>query len=174
MSSYNNPDLTDDLKGQLVNQFQFGPFLMILMTLVVTDQNICIVYNNSDFISFLLMGSGDKIARKANEEVFPNLINDSFIVVNLRKVVNKLFQKPKLRHNDDFIIDFLLPKEKIIFDHIRSSNAKEIVISFDQNHEPTHIKVNRNQISKEILNKVARYLKEEITKQLSLPHVTAS
>jgi DNA-binding transcriptional MerR regulator len=160
ISSYTDPGNTDEIKQQLVDQFQFGLFLEVLLNLVVTDQNICIVYNNSDFSSFLLFGPGDKNARKANQEVFANLIDDSFIVVNLRKVVHKLFQKPKLRHNDDFIIDFLLPKEKKIFDHIRNTNAKEITIVFDKNNKPTHIRVNRNQISREILNKVARYLKQ--------------
>ena len=132
----------------------------MILSLVVTDRNYCIIYNNNDFSDFFLMGSGDEGSRKANQATFAHLADDSFVVLNLRKIVRKLFDKPNLRHNDNFIIDFLSPKEKKIFDEIRTSNAKDIVITFDSNSEPTHIKVNRNQISKETLNKVARYLKK--------------
>jgi DNA-binding transcriptional MerR regulator len=159
MAAYNHPELTYEIRAQAINELQFSPFLFILYSLILTERNYCIVYNNENYCSFFLMGVGDEMARKVNEEVFPNLTNNSFVALNLRKVTNKIFNKPELRHNDSFIIDFLMPKEKKIFDHIRSSNAKEIIISFNDNNEPTHIKVNRNQISKETLAKVARYLR---------------
>lgn len=157
--AYNHPELTPELKIQLVTELQMSPFLLFIMLIVLTDQNVCIVYNNNNFCSFFIMGTGDEELRIANQDVFSNLINDSFLVVNLKKIINKLFQKPELRHNDGFILDFLNEKEKIILEQIRNTNAKEIIITFNKENTPTHIKVNRNRISKETLNKVARYLK---------------
>jgi DNA-binding transcriptional MerR regulator len=158
LSAYTHPDLTKEIRAQAVQELQLSPFLLYSMVVVLTKQNICIVYNNHDYCSMFVMGTSDDNIRKDNHEVFENLINDSFVVINLRRVINSLFQKTEHR-NENFVIDFLSPKERQIFDHIRKSNAKEIIITFDKNNEPTHIKVNRNQISKETLNKVARYLK---------------
>jgi DNA-binding transcriptional MerR regulator len=158
LSAYTHPELTKEIRAQAVQELQMSPFLLFTMVTVLTKQNVCIVYNNHDYCSIFVMGTTDDNFRKDNQNVFENLINDSFVVVNLRKVIDSLFQKTEHR-NENFVIDFLSPKEKKIFDHIRSSNAKEITITFDKNNEPTHIKVNRNHISKETLNKVARYLK---------------
>lgn len=160
MSSFNHPELTKEMRAKAVEELQLSPFMLYVTMTVVTKQNICIVYNNSDFSSIFVMGTTDDNVRKENQSVFENLINDSFVVINLRKIITDLFQKPDLGNKESFIIDFLSPKEKTILEHIRNSNAKEITISFDKNNEPMHIKVNRNQISKETLSKVARYLKK--------------
>jgi DNA-binding transcriptional MerR regulator len=157
-STYSHPELTKEIRSQVVQESQMSPFLLFVMATVISKENICIVYNNHDYCSIFVMGTTDDNIRKDNQDVFENLINDSFMVINMRNVINNLFQKTEHR-NESFVIDFLSPKEKKIFDHIRTSNAKEITITFDKNNEPTHIKVNRNQISKETLNKVARYLK---------------
>jgi DNA-binding transcriptional MerR regulator len=160
LAGYEYATVHPDIKLQFVQRFQMSPFLFTLLYLVLKDPNLCIVYNNNEFCSFFVLGEGGKDFQKVNQRVIQNLVNDSFVTLNLRKIVDKIFQKPGLRHNDDFILEFLSPGEKIIIDEIRNSNAKEITISFDEENVPTYIKVKRNRITEETLNKVARYLKK--------------
>jgi len=160
IAGYNQPDLTPEMKQQWVQNLQLSPFFIYVVFLLSKEPNLCIAYNNSNFCSFFIMGGVDKSIKKANDTAVTNLVKDSFVVLNLKKVLTKIFQKPELRHNDNFILDFLSPTEKKILDQIRDTNAKEITLTFDRENNPTHIKVNRNQISKETLNKVARYLKK--------------
>ncbi len=153
-------NMSDEQKKSWAKELQLSPFLIHLLFLIVKNQNLCIVYNNSELCSFVVMGKVDTDMKSSNDSILANVINDSFVVLNLRKIVDNIFQKSDLRRNDDFIIDFLSEKEQRILERIRETNAKEIVITFDNGKQPTYIKVARNRISQEILNKVARYLKK--------------
>lgn len=159
LEGFNHPELTQELKLKALQELQLGPFLIHLMFLVLGEPNLCIVYNNKDFCSWFVMGSADQGINETSKEIILNLINESFVVVNLKKIVDRIFQKQSLKRNDAFIIDFLTPQERKIIEKIRSSNAKEITISFTDNI-PVNIKVTRNQIQQEHLNKIARYLKK--------------
>lgn len=174
--SYGTPDKMDfrDFEKEkpsgefkeMVTKYQISPFLMVLISIIIENKNICIVYSNSKYFSFLVLGNYGQKIQQLNNEVLQELSNDSFMLLNLRKIVNRLFQKPNLKHNDNFVIDFLSEKEKQILDEIRTTNASEITIKFKEGL-PTHIKVHRNQISKEILNKIARLLKTGSYKDIS-------
>jgi DNA-binding transcriptional MerR regulator len=153
-------ELSDDQKRQWVESLQISSFFIYLLITVLKDMNLCLAYNNNGFCSFFVMGKVDEDMQASNASIVSNIINESFVVLNLRKIVNTIFEKPDLKNKGDFVIDFLSKNERKIFEEIRSSNAKEIVITFDKESEPTHIRVNRNTISKETLNKVARYLKQ--------------
>lgn len=160
LAAFDNTELTPEIKKQFVQRTQLSYFLPYLLFLVINEPNLCLGYNNHNFCTFFVLGGVEQDMKESNEAVISKLVDDSFVVLNLRKIVNNIFQKPDLRHHDDFILDFLSPKEKAILDEIRNTNAKEILITFDNESNPTHIKVNRNRISKETLNKVARYLKK--------------
>jgi DNA-binding transcriptional MerR regulator len=159
IEAINHPEFAMIMKTQF-QEMQFCVFLLLVLRVVTTGENYCLVYTNNDFCSLFVMGTAEKEIKEASQLTISNLISESFVVVNLKKVVNKLLLKPGLRTNDNFILDFLSPKEKTIIDHIRDSNAKEIIISFDNDSNPVQIKVNRNRISSETINKVARYLKK--------------
>ena len=165
IAGMNDPELMQEMRNHFF-EAQVSIFLFLVIGVVTSEQNYCLVYSEN-FCTIFILGNVKKEMQAANDGVISNLVNESFLVVNLRKIVTELFQEPDLRHNDNFILDFLSPNEKKIIDHIRKANAKEIVISFDSESNPIQIKVTRNRISRETINKVARYLKKGTFQHIS-------
>lgn len=157
---YNNSAVTNEMMKELIDHMQLSYFLIVVLSVTIGNQNIYLVYNKSGQMKFLLFGKiPDQKFDNENKENITSMFTESFVGLSLRKIVFDFFNKEDLRHSDGFILDFLHAKEKKIIDHIREKNAKEITIKFNDSNEPTHIRVNRNRISEEIINKVARYLK---------------
>jgi DNA-binding transcriptional MerR regulator len=161
-AAVDDPDTVAEIKKRMPEELQISPFFLILLFQILKDANVCIVYGDNYCACLEFGAKSNTVKNNDTGEItaLPNLLDESFIVINLRKIVTRIFQKPLSGRNDGFVIDFLSPKERIILDQIRTSNAKEIRITFDKEGDATHIKVDRNRISKEILYKVARYLKK--------------
>lgn len=157
---YKNPEVTTEMMNQLVENMQLSPFLFIVLSTAISNQNIYLFYDKSGQMKIIKFGKiKEKKLNKENQETITTLFSDSFVGLSFRKIISSFFNKEDLLHNDGFVVDFLQDKEKKIIDQIREKNAKEITIKFNDSNEPTHIRVKRSVITNETINKVARYLK---------------
>jgi len=160
IEAYNHPKFTADAMATTMKNLQISPFMAHLLEIVSTNANICVAHTQAGVTKFMVWGIAEDEVKEQNDQTIRSLFNDTYICVNLRKIVTTLLSNDRLKHNDDVAIDFLKPKEKKIINEIRERNAKEITIRFNDKSEPTHIDVKRNRISDETINKVARYLKQ--------------
>ena len=161
LAIYKSPEATDEIVKEVFETFQVSIFFIIVLATLIGNQNIYLLYTKSGTLKLINFGVvPEPNYDRQNREEMESLFKESFIGVSFRKIVTEIFRKEDMRHNDGFIVDFLTPRERKIVDHIRERNAKEITIRFNDTTEPAHLRVTRNRISDETINKLARYLKK--------------
>lgn len=137
---------------------QLSTFSCLISTVVLYDAHICFVINESGSM-VLELSSVYPENKSVNEEKIASLSEDSFILINIRKIIHDIFKNNSASFDSGYMIAMMNPKEKNILDHIRSGGFSELLFRFNDTNEVTHIEVKRKKISKEVLNKVSRFLK---------------
>ena len=154
-----SPDRTVESMKHDFENLQVSLFSLILISIIMHDLNIYLNYNKSGKTRFTIFETlPDEKINRENQQIILDVLHDSFVSINLRNVITEfLYNESKDRHAN-FAIEFLNQKEKKIIEKIREKNAKEIIITFSDVMEPTHIYVNRRKIDEKVLNKVAGFL----------------
>jgi len=148
-----------EIRLETMEELQISPFTMLILEVLVNNHNLCFTIDNEDRIQVIVLGTSVDDRVKKNETASSQLMDCSFALVNLRKIVQSFFSSEKIRHDNDYLLAFLNKKEKAIVEKIRDGGIKEIKISFS-NNKPVLLKLTKDIKPDEAINKVSRILKK--------------
>jgi DNA-binding transcriptional MerR regulator len=157
---FKRSDLPEKIWLETMEELQVSLFTMLILEVLVNDHNLCFTIDNENKIQVVVLGIAVDDRVKKNEAAFSQLMDSSFVLVNLRKIIKSFFSSEKVKYDTDYIISFLNPKEKKIIEMIQKGGIKEIAIRFGKNNEPTHIELKNAGITDEVIKKVARLIKK--------------
>lgn len=157
---YKNPALNSKTLKKAFEKIQISKFSIYLIQTLSKDENTCLIFSSDETSKFIVFGTTDEELNAANSKMLIQIKDQSFVCVNIRNIIHSLLFKDDSKRNDDLIIDFLSKNEKEILNQIKSKNVKKITIRFSDDSKPTHIEIEKNGITEEIINKVGRFLKK--------------
>ena len=156
---FKRKDIPGKIWLETMEELQISPFTMLILEVLVNNHNLCFTIDNEDRIQVIVLGTSVDDRVKKNETASSQLMDCSFALVNLRKIVQSFFSSEKIRHDNDYLLAFLNKKEKAIVEKIRDGGIKEIKISFS-NNKPVLLKLTKDIKPDEAINKVSRILKK--------------
>ena len=150
---------------KIIGKNQYSFFTFFIQGAINEGKNIYLVYNKYDQLQIIFFDSlENEKAYKENIEAIKQILQEAFVGINLKAIASEFLLKEKKRHSD-LIFDFLSPVETKIIELARGKDLKEITISFN-NNKPATIYVTRNEPSDQVLQKVAKYLKQGTFKRV--------
>ena len=155
---FKRKDIPEKIWLEAMEELQISPFTMLILEVLINNHNLCLTIDNENKIQVIVLGTAVDDRVKKNETASSQLMDCSFALVNLRKIVQGFFSSEKIRHDNDYLLAFLNKKEKAIVEKIREGGVKEIKISFS-NNKPVLLKLTKDVKPDEAINKVSRILK---------------
>lgn len=160
LSVFKLKDISEKIWLEAMQELQISVLTILILEVLVNNHNLCFTIDKEDKIQIVVLGNAMDERMKKNEATISQLMDASFVLVNLRKIVQSFFSSEKIKYDNDFIIAFLNSKEKKIIEMIQKGNIKAITVRFGKNYEPTHIELTNNKITEKMIGQVARLMKK--------------
>ncbi len=163
-------NLKEGLKGdEMVTTLAENSFsifgTMVLIALI--EKSTIAFYNDRESNCFINLGKPvDEINAQKQNEVFWNMQNTSFSMINISNLINKFFDNEKLDAAAEFYFSIMDAEEKEVIQAIRTGNYKQITIKMD-NGAITQLRLAKKQ-DEEMIKKISRILKKGDYKEIHL------
>lgn len=148
-------------------ELQMSIFSLTLLQVLVFNHNACLVIDEKNKYSFMALQNMENEKKKTNEESLNNLTNSSFIIINIRKILNDFFGNQNILYDNEYLLGFLNKKEKNIIELVRKGEVKEIKIRF-VNNEIDIIECIKTENPEIAINQIARGFKKGEYKSVSM------
>jgi DNA-binding transcriptional MerR regulator len=152
-------DIPEKMWKETFDNLQISNFSILVLQILLYRQNLCLIIDENNKTNFVTLGQIVAEKRKINDAYLGELMNQSFTLINIRKIISQFFDDEKIDHENDFLLAFLNKHEKIIIAKIREGHFKEIKIRF-KDDQPIQIDLTKSVDIEESINKVSRILKK--------------
>jgi DNA-binding transcriptional MerR regulator len=159
INMFKRKDIPDKFWEQAFAQMQISNFSILILQILILSQNFCLIIDEENKCSFITLGKIHREKRAKNEEHLNSLLNKSFTLINIRKIITQFFENEKINHENEYLISFLNKNEKEIINKINEGQVKEIKISF-RDDKPTVLKLTKSIKIEDAVNKMSRILKK--------------
>jgi DNA-binding transcriptional MerR regulator len=146
--------------NKLKNEMQLSEFSIYLLHIILEGHNLCLVIQKGSHYNTIILGDYLPEWKETNDEALKGLLNESFLLINLRKIVYSVISADTGKFVPDYRIAFLNIRERKLLDFIRSGDYSEINIQLDDSGKLILLKLSKNKITNEILNKLITFLKK--------------
>ena len=116
------------IKEQFSQHFNY--FILLIISLVFHDNKAFLILHNNDEISLI---GGEPGKEELFLESLVPFLDQSFIAINLNRLLDEFYDNPKIKSADYKSIFLLREKEKRVFDLLRKDGVKELKVKFDLN-----------------------------------------
>ena len=159
LKAFKNKNIPDKVWKEIFNQAQICDFTILILQILMYNDNGCLIIDSDCNCQFVVFGDVPENKKKINQDILQTLTNQSFVVINIRKILTSFFSNEKLSYDNDYIMGFLNKKEKQIIEKIRSGSVKEVKIRF-KNNQPDLFELTQDINTEAEINKIARALKK--------------
>ena len=163
----NNKNFDQKIWKEIFNEAQISSFAILILQILIFKENACLVIDENNTCSFIALQDLKDEKKKNNQQSVNNLIDSSFIIVNIRKILFDFFNNEKLNYDNKYLLGFLNKKERNIIELVRKGKVKEIKIKF-KNDEIDLIESVNNENPDIAINKLARGFKKGEYKRITV------
>ena len=149
-------DSDEEIQRQLDGS-NFSVFASIITNSLIANLNISYLMDARGGCFINLSKPNDQYHAKTIEEVFRNVHNKSFAVINVKSLIAKFFDNEKLVAGSDFYFSIMDKDEREVIQAIRSGNYKQITIKMEDG-SITQLRLGKKQ-DEDLIRKISRILK---------------
>ena len=163
-----SPEQREQIKGvtkeQLQREFsalQISPLMFCVVVSLIRKVSYVLAVNKYEEILLVpLVSAASPDAHESVGRLQAELFSTSCTVINLGAILKELAFHSEVDLSDDVLLSVLSPTEQQIIELVREKQYEEILIQKDGEGEPTHIKVTKRGIDKEVIKKLHAFLKK--------------
>ncbi len=130
---FSHKNIPEIMWKEVFDELQMSVFSMLILQILVCNQNLCLVIDEKTNCSFVVLDDSESANKKQNDELLNDLTNSSFIVVNVRQILQRFFSNEKITYDNEYLLSFLNKKERKIIELLRKGEVKEVKIKFVNN-----------------------------------------
>ncbi|MFT3909360.1 MAG: MerR family transcriptional regulator [Ferruginibacter sp.] len=167
LKTFKREDIPKATWDYIFEEGQISNFSVLILQILLDNHNLCLVIDEDNNCQFVVLGEYVKEKKQLNQDILNSIINKSFVIINLRKIIHGFFSNEKINNDNDYIIGFLNKKEKEIIEKIREEDLKEVKIRF-ANNKPVLLELTKSINKDEAINKMTRLLKKGEYKDITI------
>ncbi len=156
---YNNPNISLQQWEEVIRENCADYFGLTVFSTVITKSNVGIAITSSSEIGLLITSNIPESILEVQTATNNLILNSSFVSVNIYNLILSLSSSDKIKMTNEGLFYKINRTELEIINAIKSGKYTEIIIEV-KNGEPIHLQYKQDDITSEVIKKVAPFLRK--------------